>query len=177
MSTVEEIKLSDKKIIDSIDKQHAFEAQYPDTQAKAEASEIKADFTKAAKKPLPQIKMYEIEDSDIYKGTALAYSDGYKKKTLQTRKTVGWDSKMEMGHDSVKGIKIDYETINKEKRRYTSGYGGFASEEEFLRLPSANKMNLAGFREPFLIKPAPDTLYGNLCYADSNAVAGYDRKF
>lgn len=176
MSTVAEIKMPGEKVVNQIDKEHAFDAKYPEEQAKAEASELKKDFTKASKANPPQIKMYEIEESDLEAGTALAYTNGYKKKEIPMLKTTGWNGKMEMSNEKVSGIKVDYEVINKEKRRYTSGYHDLASEDEFLKLPSVNKMNLAGFREPYFIRPAPEELWGNIPYADSNAVAGYDRK-
>jgi exopolyphosphatase/pppGpp-phosphohydrolase len=177
MSTIEEIKLPSQKIADSLNSAHEFDALYPENQARAEAAELKSDFTKASKKQGPQIKMYDIEESDIYKGLAIGSTNGYKKKEIPMQKTTSWNGKMEMSAEKIKGITIDYETINREKRRFTSGYRDLATEEQFLTLPSFNKMNLAGFREPYLIYPAPEVLYGNIPYQDSNAVAGYDRKF
>ena len=157
-----------------LNKLHAYDDLYPDEQAGIEARRLKRDCTPD---DAPAPKMIEISEAAVDKGKALGMTCGYERKVMPIRKTAVFDpSAIKMGYtQNSKPVKIDYETVNTEKMRHTSGYRTTVSEEEFLRLPAANKMNLAGFRQPFLTKPAPTEMYGNIGFQDANARAGYER--
>lgn len=172
------IAIPDSKVEKQIDKLQTFDALYPDDQAKSEAITAKKEFTQSEKKVQPEPKTIDIEEINIRQGIALANTDGYKKKTLPTQKLEVWGPgyTLNMNAAPEKGVNIDYETINKQKRRHMSGNKEYVSEEEFLRLPSVDKLTLQGKYMPFLIKPEPEEIWGNIPFEDSNAYAGYNRK-
>ena len=132
------IAIPDSKVEKQIDKLQTFDALYPDEQAKSEAISAKKDFSSSEKKVQPEPKSIDIEETDIRQGIALANTDGYKKKTLPTQKLEVWGPgyTLSMNAGPEKGVNIDYETINKQKRRHMSGNKEYVSDEEFLRLPS-----------------------------------------
>ncbi len=176
--SAEPISVNDKKVMKTLDKLQTFDALYPDEQAKSEAVTAKKDMTSNERKQDPMPKGVNIDEKDIRIGIAMANTDGYKKKVLPVQKLEVWGPKNVLNMDSKveKGVNIDYETINKQKRRYMSGYKEYVTEEEFLKLPSVNKLSLQGKYMPFLIKPEPEVIWGNIPFQDSNAYAGYNRK-
>lgn len=172
------LSIPDAKVEKSIDKLQTFDALYPDQQAKSEAVTAKKEFTKSEKEQAPVPKTIDIEETNIRQGISMANTDGYKKKTLGTKKLEVWGPGYTVNMDAkpVTGVNIDYETINKQKRRHMSGHKEYVSEEEFLRLPSVDKLTLQGKYMPFLIKPEPEEIWGNIPFQDSNAYAGYNRR-
>jgi len=160
--------MNQSKLTKLIEKEIAIDEKFPIEQAVVEKIDI--DTTPSV------IKGENVSNKNLNYGFQSANQDGLQNdKKFMYNPVLSFDGKIKVSDPKHKYVKVEYETINEEKRRMMSGYRKVLSLEEFYTLPGSEKTKLQGGKQPFILYPGMNSM-GNIPYADTNAASGKRRK-
>lgn len=129
----------------TIERIRNFDSKYPFEQAEMEKESIKT-----VSESTPSDKVTEKEKWDAF---SRANQEGHANKKEYTYVLPTYDGKVKTMVPKDTGVKIDYETINEEKRRVVSGYRPVLTKQEYETMPETEKAKVAGAKEPFDLYP------------------------
>jgi hypothetical protein len=163
------MKASNSKITKFINKQIAIDEKYPIDSVKLELKSVKSE--KESKED-----QTDVSKKDLSTGFQEANQDGYQDdKKFVYDAHIPFNGKIKISSkDTHKSVRVDYDTINAEKRRYTSGHREKVSLEEFYKMNGPERLRLQGAAEPYILFPKMND-FGNIPFADTNARSGSKR--